>query len=129
MNKILILAISITLFFPISSISGEKLINDLHEITITMDGGFGLTFEICNEGNTTIKNINFIQTIDKPIILGSNINLTISELNPGECITIVTNYILGFGSAIITIEISYDNITITNTFKVFLLGFFVILLI
>lgn len=129
MKKIFIAVIIVTLLFPISSISGEKTINDITEITILMNDGFGLKFEICNEGNTSIKNINFTHSIDIPLIFGATTQMTINELSQGDCITIGPIIILGFGPATITIEISYDNVNINQTFKVFILGFFVIQLI
>ena len=94
-----------------------------------MDDGLLPRFEICNEGDTTITDIVFTLTIDSPLVfLGKSTLSIIEDLPPGACITIGPIIIFGFGPFTITIEISYDDVTISETFNVFLLGFFVICL-
>ena len=128
MKKIIVIMISVMLsLLLMPSISGENTLNDPPDLTITMEGGFIPRFEICNEGDTSITDITFTLTIDSSLVfLGGTTQTTIGDLLPGECITIGAMIIFGFGPFTITIEISYDDVTISQTFRVFMLGFFVI---
>ena len=128
MKKIVVLMISVmlsSLFIP--SISGESTHKDPSDVTITMDDSLIPRFEICNEGDKTITDITVTITIDNPLVfLGGATQSIIENLPPGACITIGPIIIFGFGPTLITIEISYDDVIISETFNVFLLGFFVI---
>jgi hypothetical protein len=93
------------------------------EINISVSGGFGLSIEICNEGNTVSYPVNWSITIDGPLVfIGKSQSGYISEVKPGQCITIESMTIIGLGQVNITIQIG--DITVSRTG--FLLGPFVI---
>ena len=85
---------------------------------------FGISFEICNYGNTTLYLVNWSITIDGPLVLfGRSSSGYISEIPPGECVTIHIIFILGIGAMNITVQID-DIIESANGY---LIGPFVFL--
>jgi len=96
-----------------------------NNITISIQGGLGIKFEICNYGNTSLFFVNWSITIDGALVfLGKSNSGCISEIPPGECVTIETFLIIGIGSINITIEIE-DTILSSNGY---LIGPFVFLI-
>jgi hypothetical protein len=102
----------------------DILDKQVNNITISIQGGLGIKIEICNHGNTTLYLVNWSITIDGPlVILGRSISGSISEIPPGECVTIETMFIIGIGPITITIQIG-DTIVSSNGY---LIGPFVLL--
>ena len=84
----------------------DVLTKNNNNVTISFHGGIGIKVEICNYGNTTFYMINWTITIDAPlIIMGVSTTGSISEIGPGECVSIRTGFIFGFGKITITIQI------------------------
>ena len=89
-----------------------------NNITISIQGGLGIKIEICNYGNTTLFFVNWSITIDGPLVfLGRSNSGYISEIPPGECITIETSFIIGIGPINVTIEIG-DTILSSNGYLI-----------
>jgi hypothetical protein len=126
MKKIVVFIVSIMLLLlSIPTISSENTIDHpTDEIVITIKSGLFPYFEICNEGTTPIFNATIEITIDGPLVLmGGATNVIINEIPPGECASYDLGFIFGFGPVTITIEIRYDDTTLSETFHGFLIGF------
>ena len=109
-----------------SGINKENCVLYSHNnVTISIKGGFGLSFEICNYGDTTLYLVNWSITIDGQLILfGKSTSGSISEISPGECVTIDTVFILGIGLMEITVQID----DIIESASGYLIGPFVFLI-
>ncbi len=85
----------------------------LHEtfLSITIKGGFGGSISIKNIGNYTAWDVTVNNTISGGlIIIGRSYTATISELPPGEEITLRMPFIVGFGKVTITQIVSAANV-------------------
>ena len=94
-----------------------------NNITISIQGGLGISFEICNYGNTTLYLVNWSITIDGTLVLfGGSISGSISAIPPGECVTIGTRFIFGIGTINVTVQIN----DISKSANGYLIGPFVL---
>jgi len=85
----------------------------LHEtfLQITMKGGFGSSIVIKNIGNYTAWDVIYDSTISGGLVfIGKHYSTNISELQPGQEITLNLGLILGFGKVTISLQISAANV-------------------
>jgi hypothetical protein len=86
----------------------------LHEtfLQITMKSSFpGLSFVIKNIGNYTAWDIVVDSTLSGGFVFfGKHITLNISELPPGDEITLNAGFLLGFGKVTLTVRVSGANV-------------------
>jgi hypothetical protein len=102
----------------------------LHEtfLQITMKGGFGLSFVIKNIGNYTAWDVTLNSTISGGIVFtGINSIIKISELQPGQNMTLRPGLVLGFGKVTISLQVSAANVKeMSSEASAFLLLFFIL---
>jgi uncharacterized repeat protein (TIGR01451 family) len=104
----------------------------LHEtfLQITIKGGLGLSFVIKNVGNYTAWDVTVNNTISGGLVfIGRHFTTEISELPPGEEMTLRTGLIFGFGKISISLRISAANVKEMSSQKsALILGFFIIVI-
>jgi hypothetical protein len=102
----------------------------LHEtfLQITLKGGFGSSIIIKNIGNYTAWDITLNNTISGGLIFtGRSFTTTLSELPPGQEMTLRMPLILGFGKVLISLKISAANVKeISSQANATVLLFFII---
>ena len=80
-------------------------------LQITLKGGFGSSIIIKNIGNYTAWDVALNYTISGGLIFfGRSFTDTLSELTPGQEMTLRMPFILGFGKVIITLKVSAVNV-------------------
>jgi len=76
-----------------------------------MKGGFGSSMFIKNIGNYTAWDVIYDSTISGGLVfIGKHYSTNISELQPGQEITLNLGLILGFGKVTISLQISAANV-------------------
>lgn len=102
----------------------------LHEtfLSITIKGGFGGSISIKNIGNYTAWDITLNNTISGGLIFtGRSFTTTLSELPPGQEMTLRMPLILGFGKVIMTLKVSAANVKeISSQASAIILGPFIL---
>jgi hypothetical protein len=102
----------------------------LHEtfLQITIKGGLGLSFVIKNIGNYTAWDVQLNFTISGGLVfIGRHFTTEISELPPGEEMTLRTGLIIGFGKISISLQVSAANVKeISSQANATVLLFFII---
>lgn len=102
----------------------------LHEtfLQITQKGGLGLSFVIKNVGNYTAWDVTVDNTISGGLVfIGRHFTSTISELLPGEEITLRIGLIIGFGKVLLSFRVSAANVKEMSSQKsALILGFFIL---
>ncbi len=96
---------------------------ELPTVTITINGGVGVSATIKNTGETTLTDLDWTISLDGALIfIGKIKSGTIASLEPGESVT-VKDFVIGIGKTGITVNVEAAEATATGTvLLVFVIG-------
>ena len=113
----------------------ESLNKQDGELDIEIKGGFGVKVILTNMGTMPTENTNTTIMISGAFIFMGGLTLCISDdpwqnTDPGESVTIKSNFVLGFGFASIHVKVNYtidmDEYNVTKDARGFVFGPFVL---
>ncbi len=93
------------------------------EIQIEVSGGFGITAEIYNNGETNLSNLEWSMVFDGPIVMQKGNEGVITSLPADGKVDIHTRFVLGLGPAHLTITVG----AFAKECEVILIGPFVLI--